>query len=198
MEFHSIHGKIYSDQTGKFPVPSAEGHNYIVATPYRKHKSEMVHAFEGVYPRLTMAGAAPRVHVRDNECPDRVDQLITSRHSKYQRVPPHDHRHNAAERAIRTFTNHFIAIICGVDPEFPMHQWDKLLPQAELTLNIMRASRLNTHTSAWTMLLSVYNYQRTPIIPAGCKIITYSSTQQRRTWQRHGHAGFYLGPALEH
>jgi hypothetical protein len=28
---------------------------------------------------------------------------------KYQLVPPHIHRRNAAERAIRTFKNHFIA-----------------------------------------------------------------------------------------
>jgi hypothetical protein len=36
-------------------------------------------------------------------------------------VPPHCHRRNAAERAIRTFKKHFVARLSSVDPSFPMH-----------------------------------------------------------------------------
>jgi hypothetical protein len=144
-----------------------------------------------------MTDKLPCLHVLDKKCPDMVKQFITSQHSKYQLVPPHDHCCNAAERAIQMFKNHFIAILCEVDPEVPMHQWDKLLPQAELTLNIMRTSWLNARNSAWTMLHSVHAYKRTPISPAGCKLIKSSSSQQRQTWQGHGHPGFYLGPVLD-
>jgi hypothetical protein len=48
---------------------------------------------------------------------------------------PHYHRHNAAERAIRTFKEHFLAWISSVDPTFPLHLWDRLLPQAGTNLN---------------------------------------------------------------
>jgi hypothetical protein len=178
-EFNTIHGKLYSDQTGKFPIPSAAGNNYvmicyaydlnaILATAYRsKHRNDMVQAFQHIYHRLSEAGTAPCLPILENECPAQVKTFITQQQSKYQLVPPHDHRRNAAERAIRTFKNHFTAALCGVDPDYPMHQWDQLLPQAEVTLNVMHASRLKARNSAWTMLHSVYNYNQTPIGPAG-------------------------------
>jgi hypothetical protein len=172
--------KIYSDQTGKFPVPSADGHNYIMicyaydlnailATPYQsKHKSKIVHAFDIVYQRLTMAGSAPRAHVLNNVCPVLVKQCITNQRSKYQLVPPHAHRCNAAERAIRIDTQ------------------------------LHASKRLTRRNSAWTILHIVHDYQQTPIGPAQCELNTYSSPQQQRTWQGHGNPGFYLGPALDH
>jgi hypothetical protein len=66
----------------------------------------------------------------------------------------------------------------STDPDFPIYPWDELLPQAELTLNVRRASRLNPHNLAWTMLHSVYDYNQTPIGPAGCKVIVFESAQQ--------------------
>ena len=61
----------------------------------------------------------------------------------YQLVPPGFHRRNAAERAIRTFKAHFLAILSGVDPSFSKFLWVKLLPQTELTLNLLRQSVLS-------------------------------------------------------
>ena len=46
----------------------------------------------------------------------------------YQMVPPHNHRANLAERAIQTFKNHFKAGLSIVHPEFPIAEWDRLLP----------------------------------------------------------------------
>jgi hypothetical protein len=60
----------------------------------------------------------------------------------YQLVPPHCHRRNAAERAIRIFIEHFVAGLFSVDPDFPLHLWDRLLPQAEITLNLLRTSSM--------------------------------------------------------
>jgi hypothetical protein len=59
------------------------------------------------------------------------------------------HRRNRAERAIRTFKNHFLAILAGVDKSFPPYLWDLLLPQAELTLNLLRQSAINPKILAW-------------------------------------------------
>jgi hypothetical protein len=67
----------------------------------------------------------------------------------YQLVPPGIHRRYAAERAIRTFKNHFIAGLCSVDKNFPMHLWDRLLPQAEITLKLLHGPRINPKLSAW-------------------------------------------------
>ena len=59
------------------------------------------------------------------------------------------HRRNNAKRAIPTFKAHFISILASVDPSFPRHRWDLLLPQAELTVNLLRQSLLQPNISAW-------------------------------------------------
>ena len=74
----------------------------------------------------------------DNE--DSTD-LKTSLHKnniQYQLVLPHIHRRNSAERAIRTFKTHLLAYLAGADPEFPVSEWGRLLPQIQITLNLLR------------------------------------------------------------
>jgi hypothetical protein len=73
----------------------------------------------------------------DNEASAAFRQAITDNDCKLQLVPPHVHRCNAAERAIRTFKDHFLAILAGLPPSFPRDRWDLLIPQAELTLNLL-------------------------------------------------------------
>ena len=48
---------------------------------------------------------------------------------KFQLVPPHIHIRNAAERAIDTWKNHFIAGLSSVHAEFPLLEWDRLVAQ---------------------------------------------------------------------
>jgi hypothetical protein len=61
----------------------------------------------------------------------RFEDFFTTNDVDYQLVPPHCHRRNAAERAIGTFKEHFVHFVAGlssVDPSFPLHFWDILLP----------------------------------------------------------------------
>ena len=67
----------------------------------------------------------------------------------HQLVAPHMHRANMAERAIQTFKSRFKAGLATVDPKFPVSQWDYLLPQAFLTLNLLQSSRFNPKMSAY-------------------------------------------------
>ena len=67
----------------------------------------------------------------------------------YQLVPPHIHLRHAAERVIRTSKAHFLSTLSGVAPTYPNNLWDLLLPQIELTLNLLRQSTLNLKISAW-------------------------------------------------
>ena len=65
-----------------------------------------------------------------------------------QRVPPNVHRRNIAERAVRTFRAHLLAILVGVDTAFPCYMWDTLLPQTEITLDLLRRSALHPYMFA--------------------------------------------------
>ena len=67
----------------------------------------------------------------------------------YQIVLPDVHRRNIAERAIRTFKAHFLSILAGIPSSFPNYLWDKLLPQTELSLNLLHQSTIAPLTSAW-------------------------------------------------
>jgi hypothetical protein len=105
---------------------------------------------------------------------------------------------NAAECAIRTFKEHFVAGLSSVDPSFPMHLWDRLLPQAEITLNFLRTSRLHPQLSAAAHYHGLVDYNKTDFAPPGCKIIAHEKPGKRRTWSPHGQHGYSLGPAMHH
>ena len=115
----------------------------------------------------------------------------------FQLVPPRVHRRNAAERAIRTFKNYFIAMLCGTDPTFNMALWDKLLPQALITLNFLRPSRINPQLSAYAQMYGAFDYNRTPLDPLELR---YSATSPQRL-EAHGHLmllmhGMWVPPCI--
>jgi hypothetical protein len=117
---------------------------------------------------------------------------------EYQRVPPHCHRCNAAERAIHTFKEHFVAGLDSMDPDFPLHLWDRLVPQAEMTLNLLRKSRRHPQLSSAEYYHGMVDYNKTAFAPPGCKIIAHKNPSQRRTWAPHGQHGYSLGPVMHH
>ena len=202
-------GQIYTDQTGKFVAPSSQGNNYqlicydfdsnaILAVPFKNRTAACIKtAFEEVHQRLNKAGLRPAYHRLDNECSDVLKKYLTEQTIEYQLVVPGSHRRNAAERAIRTWKNHFIAGLCSVDKDFPLHLWDRLLPQAELTLNLMRGSRLNPKLSAWAQLHGTFDFNKTPIAPPGIRVLVHEQSDTRTTWSPHASDGWYIGPALE-
>ena len=113
-----------------------------------------------------------------------MKQAFDAAQVKYQLVPPHLHRRNAAERAIRTFKNHLIAGLCTCDTRFPASYWDKLLPQAVITLNLLRSSRRNPSLSAYAAIHGQFDFNATPLAPPGTKVIVYRS--KRKTFGTHG------------
>jgi hypothetical protein len=83
----------------------------------------------------------------------------------FQLVPPHNHRRNAAEKAIGTWKDHFIAGLSSLDPNFPMHLWCQLIPQATTTLNLLRQSHINPRLSAEAQLNGAFDFNTTPLAP---------------------------------
>ncbi|KAI2496641.1 Reverse transcriptase (RNA-dependent DNA polymerase) [Fragilaria crotonensis] len=154
-------------------------------------------AFTVIHARLVAAGLRPQLQRLDNECSEALKSFLTKEAIKFQLVPPKVHRRNAAERAIRTFKNHFVAGLCSVDKDFPLHLWDKLLPQAELTLNLLRGSRINPKLSAHAQMHGHFDFNQTPIAPPGIRVLVHIKPTERTTWSPHGADGWYTGPALE-
>ena len=63
-----------------------------------------------------------------------------------------------AEVAIRNFKAHFLSILAGTADDFPMQLWDRLLPQAEITVNLLRQSNATPTISAHSHLHGPFHY----------------------------------------
>ena len=161
MSITDIDGKLYSDQTGRFPITSNRGNcyvvifyavdgNYIKSYPIKsRHRSELLKAYEEVYAFLRIRGYRPQLHKLDNETSKDVETFIAEQKAVVQYTPADMHRTNLAERACRTWKNHFTAIRAGTPPSFKMANWCKMLEQADITLNMMRPCTLNPNLSAF-------------------------------------------------
>lgn len=200
----------FTDLTGRFPYRSARGMeymlimfnedgNYIHVELMRDRKAaEYARAYAQGLAFFEERGVKPSWERLDNETNELLQAVARRANIVIQYSPPGNHRSNRAERAIQTWKHHFISVLASTDPTFPMAAWDELVPQAELTLNLMRASRLNPAISAWAHLNGRFDFMRTPLAPAGTKVLAFETPRKRATWDAHGTPGFYVGPALLH
>jgi Reverse transcriptase (RNA-dependent DNA polymerase) len=200
----------YSDQTGEFVCQSTaknkyvyilydQTSNHIFAEPIQSTSdADITKAFEKVIGMLQKAGINPDLHMLDNQCGKLQIAALERLGIKHQVVPPGMHRRNAAERAIQTFKDHFISILCGTDDTFPLKIWDKLIPQAVLTLNLMRGSRMNSKHSAHSQIHRPFDYNATPIAPLGFRVLVHVKPHMRGTWDPKAEDGFYIGQAPKH
>ena len=171
----------------------------IFAEPMKTRSAiDHLNAYKRIHSILIARGLRPQLQRLDNEASTHLKTFLADQKIDYQLVPPHAHRRNQAERAIRVFKNHFIAGLCSTDPNFPLHLWDRLLPQALITLNLLRSSHINPQLSAQELIFGTFNFNRTPLAPPGTKVLIHTKPSVRETWAPHGVDGWYIGPAMEH
>jgi len=91
-----------------------------------------------------------------------------------------------------------VSALATTDSEFPLQLWDRLTPQVETTLNLMRRSRIDPSKSAHEVLHGPYDWNRFPLAPPGCKAVIYESPAQRGSWGSRGVDAWYLGPSMDH
>ena len=70
-------------------------------------KEVILAVYQRVISLLKSRGLQPKVQKLNNEALQILQQYMVEEHIDFQLVPPGLHRRNAAERAIRTFKNHF-------------------------------------------------------------------------------------------
>ncbi len=113
-------------------------------------------------------------------------------------MEPHNHRVNAAERAIQTFKNRFIGTLDTTDVDFPIQLWDKLTPQVQDPINLLCRLRIKPNVSTYEALKGPYNWNRYPMAPLGSKAITFEDSDRRASWAPHGLNAWILGPSKDH
>ena len=96
-------GNSFSDLTGRFPIQSNRGANYIfvlydndsnaiIVRPLRNRSAqEIQRVFTTVHAYLVVCGLRPRLHTLDNEASTNLKDFLTAEKVEYQLVPPHIH-----------------------------------------------------------------------------------------------------------
>ncbi len=207
---HAPSSRVHTDLTGRFPITSKRGYQYVMLVYHEdsnyihvepmisRHSNHHLIAFQSACNFFNNNKKLSINKARfDNETSADMQSLCKSMNISVEFVPPGNHRTNLSERCIRTFKAHFIAILSGTDPLFPMYLWDELLGQAELTLNLLRESHLNPSISAYQEVCGEFDFNKTPIAPLGTAIVSHDKAAARTSWAPHGEAGFYIGPAMQ-
>ena len=158
----------------------------------------MKNAYRKIQTLLTSQGLQPKLHLLDNKCAASFKNFMRSVNETFQLVPPHLRRQNAVKRAIQTWKNHFIAGLTSVHPNFHLHLWCRMIQHANITLDLLRSSRINPKLSAYAQLHGAFDYNATPFVPPGTKIIIHEKPAIRGSWAPRGLDGWYIGPAMEH
>lgn len=209
-ECFPISGQIYTDQTGAFPVASTAGNryimilydydsNYIAAEPIpSRTEFQLLQAYKKMRRTLQLRGLKPKLQRLDNEASKLLQTEMEDNNVEFQLTPAGTHRRNAAETAIGIFKDHFVSGLATTNPEYPLQLWDRLIPQAEITLNLLRPSRINPQLSAYAQIHGQFDYNKTPLAPPGMKVLAHVLPKDRGSWDTHAEPGFYIGPAIKH
>jgi hypothetical protein len=121
--------------------------------------------------------------VLDNEISNNMKTHIRHKYKfTLELVPPGCHRRNAAEVAIPNFKAHFFSVLAGTAESFPPSLWDRLLPQTEITLNLLRQSNSTPTVSAYEHLCGPFDYNKMHLAPMGCEV----QIHKKRTNEAHG------------
>ena len=190
--------KSSSDRAGKFPITSSRGHKYILVFYHydtntingiaikSRNTTDTCDAWQTAYDILKAHGEATNIHILDNKCSRDMKKIFKEIQVEYQLVPPNIHQCNAAERAIHTYKNHLIAGLYTCDPKSTSREWDWLLPQCNITINLLRPARRNPSLSAYAALLGNFNFNATPMAPPGTKVVVHEKSNNRLSWEGHG------------
>ena len=85
-----------------------------------------------------------------------------------------------------------------MDNSFPINEWDSLIPQTILTLNLLRNANVAPKISAYAYHHGPFDYDRMPLAPIGCAVQFHVKPGRRRTWGEHSTDGWYIGASPEH
>ena len=147
---------------------------------------------------MRAAGLNPKHQILDNEASTKYKASITNSGMTYQLVPPNDHGHNIAEKAIQFWKDHFIAFLGSAARTFSLRLWCQVIPQAERQLLLLFQSNTNPKISSYAHMYGAHDYSALPSVPICMDTLVQDNLVKRRTWSEHASKGWVLGTSPEH
>ncbi len=87
---------------------------------------------------LVSKGFTPKISIMDNQATKAIKSYLTPQQCRLELAKPGNHQFNAAKRTIQTFKNCFIGALGTTDVNFPIQLWDKLAPQVQDSIKLLR------------------------------------------------------------
>ncbi|KAL7474137.1 hypothetical protein ACHAW6_000129 [Cyclotella cf. meneghiniana] len=177
-----IQGQLFTDQTGRFPVTSNRGNNYIVifymvdanhfkSCPIKsRHRTELLLAYNDVYAYLRVQGYHPQLHKLDNN--------ILHQKSIKPTLPN--------EQSTPGKTILLPCMLC------------KDLEKTDITLNMMHPCTQNPNLSANKAIVGMFSFDTTPMAPLETECMLHVKPNRRHTWGYHSIKAWYFAPVLNH
>jgi hypothetical protein len=168
--------------------------NAILVEPMKSRRDEeRIHVYNALLLQLKQAGIVPKKQILDSKVSDSMKNHIHDTCKfNMELVPPGCHQRNAAKVAIRNFKAHFLSVLAGVADNIPPSLWDRLLPQPEITTNLIRQSNATPNVLAYAHLSGPFDYKKIPLAPMGCEAQVHEKTDKCGTWAYHMVDGWYL------
>ena len=133
----------------------------------------------------------------EDDCSSDFKEATKKYKIDFQLAPPHMHRKNVAEQEIQTRTNHFIYGFSTTDPDSPISEWDQILSQCMITLNLLRNYRVKPALSEYAYLFGPYEFNKSPMDPLGTCVIVHDKPVNCTSWVHHGTRGWYIGTSID-
>jgi hypothetical protein len=134
--------------------------NAIFTTPIPGLDSEnILNAYKNNFEYLVSKGYTPKINVMDNQATKAIKLYLTPQQCRLQLFEPGNHRVNTAKQAIQTFKKQFIGALGTTDVDFPIQLWDKLAPQVQDSINLLRCSRVDPTKLAYEILEGPYDWK---------------------------------------
>ena len=155
----------------------------------------IVSCFKQKITYLTKRGFKPILNIIDNVASKAVQAYLEAKNVNIKLVEPHNHRLNPSERAIETFNNHLIAGLSICNASFPSILWNKIVPQAQDSLNVLRTSRVHPQLSTYSVLKGIHDFNRNPLAPPGMRATIFSPPETGTSFGPRAIDAWYIGPA---
>ena len=135
----------YTYLRGQFLYQSSRGNSYVffaynydgnailVEPMLNREVDTIISCWKIIHERLINNGVVTTHYILDNEWSTAFKSALTNEQVTSELMPPNQHCRNASERAVRTFKNNCLSGLATCDPAYPLQEWDRILPQAELT-----------------------------------------------------------------
>lgn len=102
------------------------------------------------------------------------------------------------EKAIQIGKAHIISNLVECDPSFPIRKWHRLLPQIEITVNMLQPANATPTVSAHTYVKGIHDYNKEPLASLGCAAQCYVGPDKRTLYGPYSLGTWYIGTSTNH